>query len=128
MIEHHIKLLVGRIIAEVIVSDYTNDITFICKCGHSYRACNTENYCETVRMYDVMGDLDSLVGQEIVEVAECLSHDWPSDVYDSYNEQSISFTWTTYTIRSKDTTVVIRWIGTSNGSCCEEVYFDEVFA
>lgn len=85
----------------------------------AFRFYHMQDCCECVRIYDIIGDLNDLVGCPIVEATEKVSHIWPEELGD-YNPES--FTWTTYTLRTKDHTVVVRWLGESNGYYGEGVY------
>ena len=85
----------------------------------AFRFYHTQDCCESVRIYDITGDLNNLVDCPIVEATEEVSGVWPDDV-SGYNPDS--FTWTTYTFRTRDHMVVVRWLGESNGYYGEGVY------
>lgn len=112
-----ISKLVGRTIKSIRKTEDTLD--FLLE-EDAFRFYHMQDCCECVRIYDITGDLNDLVGCPIVEATEEVSGVWPDDV--SNSNQDDSFTWTTYTFRTKDHTVVVRWLGESNGYYGEDVY------
>ena len=72
---------------------------------------------EDVTLEDINGDVNDLIGEEILEARE--------DTNSQVNEEG-SLTWTFYTIKSRRGTVVIRWYGTSNGCYSEAVDVTEI--
>jgi hypothetical protein len=87
----------------------------------AFRFYHMRDCCERVYIYDIIGDLNDLVGSPIVKATEEISRDWPDDVNEdapSYDE----FTWTVYTFHTNNHKVAVRWLGTSNGYYSERVY------
>lgn len=87
--------------------------SFSCEFYHA------QDCCEDVRIVDIIGDLDDLIGSPVVR-AEERTGDTPSDIelspYDSY-------TWTFYEFATNKGSVTVRWLGESNGYYSEEVDF-----
>ena len=80
--------------------------------------------CEGVRIEDICGDLDDLLGTPLLEVEEVSNSDHnPPDADSSIIECQDSFTWTFYKLRTKKGGVTIRWYGESNGYYSESVSF-----
>lgn len=76
---------------------------------HHYQDC-----CEYVRIVDVNGDTNDLIGARIMVAEE--------RVGESEICEGGSFTWTFYTLRtSKGDSVDFRWLGESNGCYSESV-------
>lgn len=99
-------------------------IDFETESGRHFRMYHDQDCCESVRIQNIKGNILDLIGSKILSVDESISSDWPSDVEpQEYNE---SCTWTTFTIVTGATTVVIRWCGTSNGYYSESVSFVEL--
>ena len=86
---------------------YTDD-------GYVYTMYHDQDCCENVYVEDISGDLQDLIGDEIVE-ASCVSQDNP--------HASESGTWTFYKLNSGSWRggVCIRWNGESNGYYSESV-------
>lgn len=71
--------------------------------------------CECVRIVDVNGNPEDLIGAPLVLAVESQSGDWPvSDYVESY-------TWTFYRLRTANGDVDVRWLGESNGYYSESV-------
>lgn len=110
--------LAGQEVAAVHQGDEWVDIRFT----NGFKACfyHDQDCCERVRLEDVIGDLQSLVGKTIASVAK--SYDEPESEEDRryYDD---SHTWSVFTIETTDgTTVVMEWLGESNGYYSEDVY------
>lgn len=74
-----------------------------------------QDCCECVYIEDVVGDIEDLVGSEIL-VAEEVTYD--GKALDEWDE---SYTWTYYKFATIKGSVDIRWYGTSNGYYSESV-------
>jgi hypothetical protein len=111
--------LVGLTLSDVTV-DRTDDdfILFKARTGEVYRLYHEQDCCESVYIEDICGDVEDLIGSEILVAEERTNCDDPE-------EQFESVTWTFYTIRTNKGTVDIRWCGTSNGYYSESVYFNQ---
>ena len=83
---------------------------------HHWQDC-----CETVEIAEIIGDLDDLINDGPVLLAEEASEEGGGNNYDSS-------TWTFYKLRTLNGDVTIRWLGTSNGYYSEGVDFEEVKA
>lgn len=75
-----------------------------------------QSCCETVTVEDICGDIENLVGSQML-MAEDVSSDCHEGAIDELDE---SYTWTWYKFAT------IRWYGESNGYYSEEVDFEEV--
>lgn len=93
--------------------------------GRTFEWYHEQNCCESVDVHDVKGRMSHLTGTPILEVTEEMEDNgtWPSDVPKSRHLDS--YTWTTITIRTAKGTVVVRWLGHSNGCYSESVSFRE---
>ena len=128
--ERGIESLVGQKILDIQITrnqpkldDYiifkTTNIDGIEKTYHMY---HSQDCCESVYIEDICGDINDLIGQEIVNAYESSnSEDDPGD-----NCVDDTYTWTFYNIQSTKGSVSIRWFGSSNGYYSEEVNFIEV--
>lgn len=68
---------------------------------------HSQDCCESVYIEDLVGDINDLVGTEILSAVES----YEDDKDDQYGVGG----WTFYTIRTIKGTVDIRWYGSSNG-------------
>ena len=118
---NNLSMLVGKTLANIRSTD--DEILFVCTDGDAFMAYHMQDCCECVAIYDVTGDLQSLVGATIASAIEEENRtDWPSDVPDDGED---SFTWTTHKFRTQSgSEVVVRWLGVSNGYYDENVYFN----
>ena len=75
-----------------------------------YSMFHSQDCCESVRIHDIKGNLQDLIGSEIISASEnSSSTDWPEDVeIPTYRD---SWTWTIYTFQNEKGTVKIRWLG-----------------
>jgi len=86
------------------------------------RFYHDQDCCESVRVEDFVGEPQSLIGKTIAGIS--LSNDDPPEF--SERRYDDSHTWSIFTITTTDgMTVVMRWLGESNGYYGESVYVSE---
>jgi hypothetical protein len=114
--------LPGLTLTELVSSGHTVALTTAD--GRTFSLYHDQDCCESVNVFDIKGDLASVIGSPLTSVKEEISRDWPADVPEpSYSD---SHTWTTFTFTTEaGATVAIRWLGTSNGYYSESVSFAE---
>lgn len=95
-------------------SDYVRLNTFD---GMSFVMYHEQDCCESVAIADICGDRTDLLYAPIIEAYESISN--AEDV-------SESGTWTFYHIQTTKGTIVIRWLGESNGYYSESVTFRRI--
>lgn len=112
--------IVGLTFKEIIVShdDYVVDFKTID--GRNFRMYHIQDCCEGVSFSEIVGDLNDIIGSEI------LSYEEVSDKNEGNEGNDNSFTWTFYKFSTIKGSVTLRWYGTSNGYYSERVDFDEV--
>jgi hypothetical protein len=120
--ERNIRDLKGKIIEEIDGLRPGNDeVYFRCSDGTEFLMHHWQNCCESVEIDDVCGDVDDLIGSEILVAEEVTNKDTPpKDEYDT------SWTWTFYKLATMKGYVDIKWYGTSNGYYSESVDFCEI--
>lgn len=111
--------LIGKTLTEV-KNLGNEEIVFTTEDGDSYRLFHSQDCCEHVRVEDVIGDLNDLVGAPILSAEEATSDQNPAGVTKEYQD---SFTWTFYKFATRKGYVDIRWYGESNGYYSESVSF-----
>lgn len=92
--------------------------------GRSFRLYHEDDCCESVTVEDVAGDVADLLGTPILHAVETSSSDHQTE----RDQDADSFTWTFYRLTTIKGTVVIRWLGISNGYYSEAVTFTETTA
>ena len=110
--------LVGKKIENVGISD-NNEILKIVTEQYVFEFYHDQACCEQVRIEDINGYWSDLIG-EVCTLAEESS----KNNYDNMND---SQTWTFYKFGSVKGTVVVRWLGESNGCYSESVYLKVSF-
>jgi hypothetical protein len=117
--------LLNKTIAEVKGAVDDDKMRFVLDDGTTYLMDHYQNCCEDVRIEDITGDLNDLIGSPVLLAEEVTSREDPPDVKndDQYRE---SFTWTFYKLATIKGAVTIRWYGTSNGYYSEDVSLKKV--
>lgn len=114
-----IKELIGKTLSKI---DKTDDrIEFFTSLGEVYVMYHSQDCCEYVRIEDIIGDLNDLVGNPILLAEEATSREHP----ENFIKEDESFTWTFYKLATIKGYVTIRWYGESNGYYSESVDFDK---
>ena len=80
--------------------------------GYSYRYYHQQDCCEWVKIEDIVGEIDDLIGSPI-QLAEVMTNNEMAE----WNSQ----TWTFYKFATSKGYVTVRWLGESNGYYSEEV-------
>ena len=123
---------IGKTLVDVKASD--TDIKFEFSDGGIARMHHYQDCCETVTVEDVCGDWDDLLNSPLLQSEE-VSGDSDtvrpelfvseiSKTDDPYMDESS--TWTFYRMATIKGSVVIRWLGTSNGYYSEAVCVESV--
>jgi hypothetical protein len=106
---------------EVEVAGDKERVAFTFDADKSIAISHMSDCCETVIVYDIIGDIQNLVGSPILDADETTDSDnWPGDV--SQPEYLDSYTWTVYRLRTAKGEVTLRWLGESNGYYSEIPY------
>lgn len=112
--------LVGVTLTEVVgANDSSERVRFVAADGREWNMFHDQNCCESVRLIDVAGEIEDLIGSPIV-MAEESSNEAPVD--DALVHES--GTWTFYKLATVKGYVTLRWLGTSNGYYSERVDFE----
>lgn len=98
----------------------SEEVDFTTACGKKYRMYHSQDCCERVRIEDVSGDWQCLIGSPIELAYE------ETNRVDDPPEYPDSFTWTFYRLATANGYVVIRWLGESNGYYSESVDFADI--
>lgn len=111
--------LKGCVLSKVEAAKGDDDATFTLADGRVGRLYHSQDCCEHVSIEDVIGDIADLVGTPILDAREeTNAEDPPGHVRPEYDE---SHTWTFYRLTTIRGTVVIRFLGESNGYYSESV-------
>ncbi|UVN13481.1 hypothetical protein FBPa8_0017 [Pseudomonas phage vB_PaeP_FBPa8] len=117
-----IQSLVGRVVKEIVGGVGEEEMRLIFSDGTVAEFYHPQDCCEYVRIEDIEGDLEDLVGETLVVAEEVSNSDAPegfdTDKYDKWDD---SHTWTFYRFATNKGWVVVRWLGESNGYYSESV-------
>lgn len=117
--------LLGKTIVTITGAEKGSTDIFIETSDGCQYALNHENdCCEYVRVEDVIGDINDLIGHPLTLAEEVNNSDDIND--DDYNYRDESHTWTFYKLATINGYVTIRWLGESNGYYSERVDFSRI--
>lgn len=120
-VETPFKDLLGKTLTRVDAEGA--EIRFFTEDGFEYKQWHEQDCCESVYVEDVAGDWEDLIGSPLVLAAEESSDDPPPA--DQFGPPD-SYTWTFYRLGTVKGTVVVRWLGESNGYYSESVSFQQM--
>lgn len=116
-----VSALMGEVIRYIVGGDVGNDrIDFVTESGDLYAMLHDQDCSEEVRIVDVVGDLQSLIGTPILQAEESTSEGFV-DPQSPVQPTNDSWTWTFYKLATIKGYVTIRWLGESNGYYSESV-------
>jgi len=139
--EAKLEELKGKILLSIKVNEDNDEIIFRTVCGEVFKMYHESDCCESVSINDINGDLQDLVGSEILIAEEVNSEEFEKQYIESFkledgkedydwnykdqdgNSKPESFTWTFYKFATIKGYVDIRWHGESNGYYSEGVDF-----
>ena len=105
--------LLGQV-AKAVKNHRYEELIFELENGKTARFYHEQDCCESVSIEEIHGDLNDLVGHEIVQ-AEFVFED--VNLKDSFD----TATWTFFKFATNRGSVTVRWYGTSNGYYSEAV-------
>lgn len=127
MIDVNISELVGKTIKSLKGGEGSETLEFKTEDGQEFRMYHSQSCCEHVKVEEIHGDLEDLIGAPILSAEESSNNDWPEDAREKREDHyRDSFTWTFYKIATIKGSVTIRWLGESNGYYGESVDFARV--
>ena len=111
--------LVGKVLFDVQgLEEGSESVGFTAEDGSAFILSHHQDCCEDVRIVDVCGDVEDLIGVPILEAEESTS-DEPAG-------RDVCAQWTFYKLSTIKGSVTIRWYGESNGYYSVGVAFHEV--
>jgi hypothetical protein len=113
-----IDFLLGKTLSKIDINKDKDIILFHTVDGKIYKMYHDQDCCEYVYVEDIIGDLNNLIGEQLV-MAEVATNSGDIDDDETY-------TWTFYKFATIKGYVTIRWYGTSNGYYSEEVSFERI--
>lgn len=109
--------LLGKTLINIV--NYNDELIFTTNEGEIFKACHYQDCCESVIIEDIEGDLNDLIGNQILQAEESTNSE---DTFGKIDSPE-SFTWTFYKLATIKGYVTIRWLGESNGYYSERVNF-----
>lgn len=109
--------MVGKVLKSVEQGD--ERIMFNFDDGTACTSYHSQDCCESVDVYDVVGDIANIIGSPILEAEEICEDDGEPKP----REWAESWTWTRQRIRTERGEVTFVWLGESNGYYGETPYF-----
>jgi hypothetical protein len=109
--------MLGKTFVQVSGSVDSDEMLFETAQGERFLFAHMQDCCETVRINDIVGDLQDLVGEPML-LAEEVQGETPVD-FDEGDHESV--TWTFYKFATRKGYVDVRWLGESNGYYSESV-------
>lgn len=114
------SILKGKTLINISGADKGSDrIEFETIEEEQYVLYHEQDCCECVSVEDVVGNINDLLDSPLLESEEVNNSREPYEGGDSC-------TWTFYKLSTIKGSVVIRWLGSSNGYYSESVTFDKV--
>tara|TARA_R110002051_G_scaffold316556_2_gene396324 strand:- start:3132 stop:3506 length:375 start_codon:yes stop_codon:yes gene_type:complete len=113
------SILQGMTLARIEPQNDNEELLIVTSEGRVFRQFHDQDCCEHVSIEDICGDLSDLIGSPILQADESCSDAGEPHV-------SESGTWTFYRLATIKGSVMIRWLGSSNGYYSESVTFEEV--
>lgn len=117
-----VSVLMHRTITNLQQNGY-DELLFTMDNGDRYIMYHSQDCCEYVRIEDIDGDLNDLVGSPILQAEEVTGE--TQDAWEE-DERQDSYTWTFYKFATIKGSVTLRWLGESNGYYSESVDFGKV--
>jgi hypothetical protein len=108
-------LMLGKTFAKVTGSVDGDEMLFETATGERFMFAHQQDCCETVRINDIVGDLQDLVGEPLLISEEVKGATEPDE------EHYESYTYTFYKFATRRGYVDVRWLGESNGYYSESV-------
>lgn len=100
--------------------DGSEELEFVFATGKRFRFYHEQDCCESVSIVDICGDVQDLIGLPLLYAEEVTSADSLDDFKPSNGE---SETWTFYRFANVKGSIVVRWLGESNGYYSESVSY-----
>ena len=119
-----IETLKGKVLSAVTATD--DEVIFTTVDGDVYKLLHIQDCCESVSIESIVGDLNDLVGEEILRAEEAENLFDIIKNADKEESSDESYTWTFYKLATRKGYVDIRWYGSSNGYYSEGVDFIKV--
>jgi hypothetical protein len=110
-----LALMLGKTFVQVTGAVDSDEMMFVTAQGERFLFAHQQDCCETVRINDIVGDLQDLVGSPLRLAEEVSGATEPDE------EHYESYSYTFYKFATRKGYVDVRWLGESNGYYSESV-------
>ena len=117
--EINVTKLIGKVLTRFQIID-DEEIHITTTEGKRYLMYHDQDCCESVRVAEVIGDIEDLLNSPITMAEEETNSEDSTGI-----EYPDSFTWTFYKFATIKGYITIRWLGESNGYYSERVDFKQ---
>ncbi|MFH1759875.1 MAG: hypothetical protein ABIA63_02115 [bacterium] len=125
MEKHIYTELLNQIILKISGAEKGHDEIIIeLENGEKYKFYHEQRCCEIVKIADIDGDIQNLIGSPLLQ-AEAIIYDDETPDTVKVQKDLLSWTWAFYKFATIKGYVTIRWYGDSNGCYSERVDFVE---
>jgi hypothetical protein len=115
--------LIGKTLKSIGVPEDRESMTFASVDGELWAMSHDQDCQEYVRIEDIVGNLDDLIGSPILQAEEVIED---GEARKESNGDDCFSTWTFYKLATAKGYVTIRWLGESNGYYSERVDFHKL--
>lgn len=116
---HSTQNLIGRKLTHIDIDQDNDEMLLTCEDGSQFKLYHEQDCCEYVRIDDIEGDASLLLNKQIINVFTEIDHEMPEPV-------DYSCTNTKFKFLVDDATLIVKWVGTSNGYYSEHVDFRQI--
>lgn len=117
-----IENLIGQTLSYYDLNHHKTELVFVNNSGDTWTFYHEQDCCESVYLDDVSGELEDILDSEILSAYESSRSLTDEENFESGHDECSD--WYFYHIATIKGSVVLRWIGSSNGYYSTQVSID----